>query len=192
MAVVAGMCAVVGLAACTPEATEPTPTVSPAGTSTPSASPTPTTPPEAIAPERPAEMAEVSVAGAEAAARYFLQLYPYVYATGDLAEWRTLSHAECAFCASVITNVEGQVAAQQTSTGGNVSIESVAAVKVNDSYFAATATFTQAPSSTVDAAGAVVEDFPDAKSYLAEVGLIVVDGQLRVHGVEPQVVDGAP
>ena len=56
-------------------------------------------------PDRPAAMDEVSTDGAIAAATYFLQLYPYAYNTGDLTEWKALSHPECMFCASVVDNV---------------------------------------------------------------------------------------
>ena len=55
-----------------------------------------------VKPERPAALDEPpSVEGAVAVAEYFLLLYPYVYATGDLADWNALSHPECIFCASV-------------------------------------------------------------------------------------------
>ena len=39
-----------------------------------------------------------------AVAEYFVLLYPYVYATGDLAEWNALSDPDCKFCASVVDN----------------------------------------------------------------------------------------
>ncbi|MBX9245512.1 hypothetical protein ICW40_11935 [Actinotalea ferrariae] len=171
MAVVAGLCAVVGLAACTPEATEPTPTVSPAGTTTPSASPTPTTPPEGIAPERPAELAEVSVAGAEAAARYFLQLYPYVYATGDLTEWRALSHPECTFCASVVSNVEAQVAAGNVNRGSLIDVLEIAAAEITPGRFGVNAVITEAPSRELDPDGNVVSEQPSPITYDAVFAL---------------------
>ncbi|WP_279596161.1 DUF6318 family protein [Actinomyces bowdenii] len=56
-------------------------------------------------PERPAGMDENSPAGAIATAEYFVQLYPYVYATGDLEQWRAMSREDCVFCTSVIDNV---------------------------------------------------------------------------------------
>ena len=39
-----------------------------------------------------------------AAAQYFITLYPYVYATGDLTDFRAMSAATCKFCESVIAN----------------------------------------------------------------------------------------
>ncbi|BDA65289.1 hypothetical protein MANAM107_21230 [Actinomyces capricornis] len=56
-------------------------------------------------PDRPVGMDEDSPAGAIATAEYFVQLYPYVYATGDLTEWRAMTRKDCAFCTSVIDNV---------------------------------------------------------------------------------------
>ena len=55
-------------------------------------------------PERPAEADQHDMAGAVAAAEYFITLYPYVYATGDLTAFRTMSDATCKFCDSVINN----------------------------------------------------------------------------------------
>lgn len=51
-------------------------------------------------------MDEVSVEGALAFGEYFMQLYPYVIATGDTTEWRALSHPECIFCADTATTAE--------------------------------------------------------------------------------------
>ena len=56
-------------------------------------------------PERPAGMDELSPEGLRLAGEYFLALYPYVYATGDLSDWQAMSDPECGFCNNVITNV---------------------------------------------------------------------------------------
>ena len=60
------------------------------------------------------------VQGAIAAAQYFLELYPYAYNTGDLTEWREMSHPECIFCASVIENVEALHASGGYQFGGEI------------------------------------------------------------------------
>lgn len=57
------------------------------------------------APQRPGNMDENSSEGAIATATYVVQLYPYVYATGDLEQWKAMSQQDCLFCNSVITNV---------------------------------------------------------------------------------------
>ena len=55
-------------------------------------------------PQRPAQADQHNLTGAIAAAQYFITLYPYVYATGDLTAFRTMSDATCKFCDSVITS----------------------------------------------------------------------------------------
>ena len=55
-------------------------------------------------PQRPAQADQHDLTGAIAAAQYFITLYPYVYATGDLTAFRAMSDATCKFCDSVITN----------------------------------------------------------------------------------------
>ena len=55
-------------------------------------------------PQRPAQADQRDLTGAIAAADYFITLYPYVYATGDLTAFRAMSDATCKFCDSVITN----------------------------------------------------------------------------------------
>ncbi len=53
------------------------------------------------APEKPARMGENSPEGAVAAAEYFISLYPYVYATGDLTEWDATCEPTSKLCSSV-------------------------------------------------------------------------------------------
>ena len=55
-------------------------------------------------PQRPAQADQHNLTGAIAAADYFITLYPYVYATGDLTAFRAMSDATCKFCDSVITS----------------------------------------------------------------------------------------
>ena len=55
-------------------------------------------------PQRPAQADQHNLTGAIAAAQYFITLYPYVYATGDLTAFRAMSDATCKFCDSVITS----------------------------------------------------------------------------------------
>src|SRR5450756_160409 len=106
--------------------------------STPTASPSPTaspTPDASVKPVRPAAMDQVNAAGAEAVAAYFLNLYPYVYASNDLTEWKALSHPECVFCKSVIDNVEKQVAAGTRTEGRLVTTERIDTVPISSELF---------------------------------------------------------
>ena len=56
-------------------------------------------------PERPAGMDKNTPEGAIATAEYFLALYPYMHATGDLSDWQAMSTPDCGFCNNVITKV---------------------------------------------------------------------------------------
>jgi len=133
-------------------------------------------------------MDEVSAAGAEAAAVYFLQLYAYVYATNDLTEWRALSHRECIFCASVITNVEEQVAAGNWSEGGLVEFESVAGVEVSEDFFSVEALVNQSPGLEYGPDGSLVDETPGERSL---VTLVILRDQTNWVVREAQV-DEAP
>ncbi len=185
---VIGLGVMTGLVACTPDPPEPTPTASSSEPATPTPTPTPTTPREAVAPERPAAMDEISVAGAEAAAAYFLQLYPYVYATGDLAEWKALSHPECVFCASVIENVETQVAAGETNRGSAVEVASVVGLETTPGeWYSVDAVFVEGPSERLNASGEVISAREQPQEVAATLALVVEGTTWSVRALE--VVD---
>jgi hypothetical protein len=138
--------------------------VSPTVTATPTPTPTPDA---SVKPERPAAMDEVSAAGAEAVAVYFLQLFPYVYATGDLAEWRALSHPECIYCANVAAGVEEMFAAGQHSVGGHPDITEVNAAEVDPGrWWSVDVDLVQSPSQTLDGTDELVEEFPGSNFHM--------------------------
>ena len=145
------------LTGCTGEPTaEPSPTRTATASPTASPTPTPTTTPE---PERPAAMDDPGVDGAVAAATYFLSLYPYVYNTGDLTAWKALSHPECIFCASVVTNVEEMHAQGHRQEGPSITVRESAAREVDPGvFFSVEVEVVQGPSAEFDRQGAVVEE----------------------------------
>ena len=122
----------------------PTPTVSTSEAQSvepSSAAPEPTTAAPSAEVEKPVPpeaMRRDDVAGAEAAAQYFLELYPYVYATGDLTEWDAMSDPECKFCESVRRNAEELHAGGGYGVGPNVLIEKTDALppREGNRYFA--------------------------------------------------------
>ncbi len=67
-------------------------------------------------------MGEESVEGAIAAAEYFVELYPYVYASGDFDEWDALSDEGCGFCSNVRDRAAELHADGGYSVGGEVEI----------------------------------------------------------------------
>ncbi len=67
-------------------------------------------------------MDEESLEGAVAAGTYFMQLYPYVFATGDLSVWDEMRTEECSFCADISSKVETLHADDGSTTGGEIAI----------------------------------------------------------------------
>jgi uncharacterized protein DUF6318 len=115
--------AVLLVSACT--GTGPAPaTLSPSAraASTPASSPTP---PAVAKPTRPAEMDLADERGAEAAARYFFELYRYVLASGDTAEWRSMSWTTCEFCGHIADAADEDLASGATNGGGAVTLYDV-------------------------------------------------------------------
>ena len=161
------------------------PTASPS--STPTASPTPDA---SVKPVRPAVMDQVNAVGAEALAVYFLNLYPYVYASNDLTEWKALSHAECVFCKSVIDNVEKQIAKGERSTGGTLEFTSTTANEVNPGvWYSAELRGQQNPWAVHDANGKLIDEQTVAKNHTFIFALVLQDGAWLVREVQ---VDDAP
>jgi hypothetical protein len=179
-----------GLAGCTnyPEPSHlPTPTEAVTPSPTPTATATAAPDAASVPPERPAAMDVADSAGAEAVAAYYLQLYGYVYATNDLAEWRELSHAECVFCASVIDNIEAQISAGQHCTGGLVEVSDVSSLEVDPGHWwTVNVDLVQAGSQKLNAAGELVEDFPEAKAYRMDLAVIYDGGVWSVRAVDHQ------
>lgn len=158
----------------TPDATSPVASPSATSTSTPA-------PDAATPPERP-DMSAVDAATAEAVARYFLELYPYVYATGDLTEWQALSHPECIFCASVITNVEEMVAAGNTASGGEIDAD-IAAAEITGGTFAVTGLATQGPGFEYDSSGATSDESAGG-TYEVALNVVGDSGGWLIRAVE--------
>lgn len=170
-----------GLVSCTTASDDPTPSPTRPITETPSATPTPS-PSRSAPPDRPEAMARDDLAGAMAAAEYFLELYPYAYNTGDLTEWRAMSHPECIFCASVIENVEKLHSEGGFQTGGEIEWFRTAATSSEHSgQFSVDAVASQAPTHEV---------VGDTTSLVSEGGAatlyfdLVRDSTWKIRGVD--------
>lgn len=116
---VAGLVLAAGLAlsACTGATPDPEVSTGPTGDPTPtaSASPSPSVPTK---PERPEAMEREDAEGAAAAAEYFIELYPYVMATGDTEEFEAMSHRACGFCDDALEQAKRIEARNYTYSGG--------------------------------------------------------------------------
>lgn len=73
--------------------------------------------------------------GAAAAASYFMALYPYIYATGDLEEWSALSEPDCQFCANTRASVEEQFARGAVGGGSAITVESANGTEISPGAF---------------------------------------------------------
>jgi hypothetical protein len=61
--------------------------------------------------------------GAAAAAEYFIELYPYVMATGDTEEFEAMSHRACGFCGELTSQASAIQNAGETFTGGKTTVD---------------------------------------------------------------------
>ncbi|MGY4643183.1 hypothetical protein ACVW07_001016 [Cellulomonas sp. URHB0016] len=75
-------------------------------------------------------MAEPSTDGAVAAAKYYLELYDFVFASGNLDLWRAMSADDCKFCNGVITDIEDMVALRHTSPSTSMQVTRANATEV--------------------------------------------------------------
>ena len=187
---VAPVTAVLLLAGCTdgePTAAEST-TAPPVETPTPT--PTPTETPAVdvtVKPERPAALdGPPSVEGAVAVAEYFLLLFPYVNATGDLRDWSDLSNAECVYCTNVAARVTEKFNLGLHDIGGESSITEAIGNEVDPGrWYMAKIRLLQAESATVDATGSVVESYPGAVAYRVDLAVVWDGGIWSIREATP-------
>ncbi len=124
------------------------------------------------------------VEGAVAAAQYFLELYPYAYNTGDLEQWKAMSHPECVFCASVVENVEALHADGGYQTGGDIEWREVTADEGDsEGRFRVTALAREQPSHEVR--GASIEGAASGGSSYLVFDVEHTSGWI-IHGVGVQ------
>ena len=129
-AVLAGL--VVGCSSPDPVIESPAPVVSEEPSPSPNPTPTPT-PTGPVKPERPADMDRTDEVGAAAAAVYFLELAPYVMATGDLSEWDLMTWAEtCGFCTGIKDQANEARAMGDSFTGAEVTLTEVEPGQLDD------------------------------------------------------------
>ena len=149
---------VLALGGCTADAdAEPGPSVSTSGSPTASASPSQS---PIVAPVRPAEMERSDEVGALAAAEYFMELFAYVMATGDVVEWDAVSYGECEFCSRIREDVQRVYEAGGRYSGGALLDVTAVAGPQHPTLggYPVTVDFSVGPGSEHDAAGAVVRE----------------------------------
>ncbi len=159
-----------------------TPRVSETTTDSPSESPAPgPTPwPE---PTRPAAMERDDIEGAKAAAEYFLALYPYVFATGDLDVWGEISLPECRFCSNVARRATELHNEGGFGLGGAIAYDDVRALPPDGEFehFRVGIKGYESPSSSHSATGEELESAAGGEVHYT-VG-VIHDGEWRILGV---------
>jgi len=179
------------LTGCTGDPAPVATTTQASATAAPTPSPTPTpTLDTTVPPERPEAMATPSPEGAAAAASYFISLYPYVYATGDLAEWDQLSAGGCAFCDSTRAGATRVSQGKGRVEGGEITITDAVGTEIEaEHWYSAKVTATEAPSSEVDMNG-IALSASEGGRYLFTVALTFVDGRWTVDAVDVESTTG--
>lgn len=142
------------LAGCTDGAETPTTTTVPSASASPTPSPTPSPIPDAASlPDQPEAMSRADLEGATAVARYFLELYAYIYATGDTAAWRELTAETCEFCLESATDAE-QLVASGKRGGTPMEVVSAEATELKPGvWFSVQTRVVQPPTIETDASG---------------------------------------
>lgn len=163
---------------CTGDDPVVTPTEAAPLTTSPTADPSPSSEPTTdvtAPPERPAEMATRGPDGAAAAASYFMALYPYALATGDLTEWDAMSADTCDFCAKTRSEVQRLEAAGRRSMGDVTVLSATGRDLGGNDWFSADLSVRIHPSVDVDTEGKVVDEH-DGGTYVVNFALTWSDG----------------
>ncbi|CAM5784777.1 DUF6318 family protein [Cellulomonas persica] len=108
---------------------------------------------------------------AKAVGRYFLSLFPYAVATGDLAAIDALSGQGCKYCKhlrGIVTEIHD---AGNHGTGGAYELGFTSGIRKDDGDFTVGIEYVETPSRTVAPDGSLVEDFPDTYSMKAVLRL---------------------
>lgn len=184
---VAGLVIAVGfvLSACTGSTPSPDVTATPAGEPTASASGSPV-PSAPAKPERPEAMERDDAEGAAAAAEYFIELYPYVMATGDTEEFEAMSHRACGFCDDALEQAQRIEGGGYTYSGGE-SMLSVMEIYDRDEVtgiFPLDTEISQQASLISDSSGNVLHS-SDAKAFESRVEMGIRNDRWVVVTVAP-------
>ncbi|NCD18764.1 MAG: hypothetical protein EOL89_02095 [Actinobacteria bacterium] len=126
----------------------------------------------------PPEMANNDAAGAEAAARYFIDVYGYTYISRDLRLFEDMAHTDCVFCNSVIAEVEEMIADGETQAGGLVSVDAVTSNEYHEDFGVHILEMetTQRPYVELDHLGKVIEESDGSSLNVSMIVQMKPDG----------------
>lgn len=150
---------------------------------TTASSPSPT-PPVISAPEQPPLPSSPTPDSAQATAAYFIQLYGYAYASGELSEWDRLSSPSCNYCATTKDDVVRVTSQNHQVTGGSISITAARTDVVQpDVLYSVFLDYEESPSQELDEAGTPVAA-SDGGSFTALVAVRWTDARWVVEAVD--------
>lgn len=123
-----------------------------------------------VPPTRPDALdGQATAENATRVAQYFVQLLPYVMATGDTSAWEALSGPDCKFCASARDLAMELATKDQRITGGAIDVGFGHATAAEGNVFSASVEFVEHPSQRLAADGSVLKDDPDASAMRANL-----------------------
>ena len=122
------------------------------------------------------------------AASYFMSLFPYVFATGDVTEWDDLRGESCEYCAGIRDIADGYIRDGKRSVGGQIVVSNVQGFQEKDNSYVVSVRLTQKPSYDVDSTGAVVDENAATVEAKAEMRIVWVSGGWRVDAVDMTVL----
>jgi hypothetical protein len=133
------------------------------------------------------------VAGAQAAARYFIELTPHAYATGDVADWRQLSDSQCMFCWSAIGAVEALHESGGHGVGPEITVlESYGTEPVpGNEYYSVDLLIEEGPSGELSDTGEELHRTAGGQRLLL-YAIQFTSGGWRVRGVQVENADETP
>lgn len=112
-----------------------------------------------VPPEPPAGLqGPPSEEAAAEASEYFLSLFPYAFATGDLTTWKAMSADSCKYCAGTVEKVELEASQKKHRVGGRIEVLDVQAFHHVDQQYATTVRFHEHESQLIAADGTVEKD----------------------------------
>ena len=177
----------------TADPTTPVPAATVSRTPEPSPTPTPTPTPDVeefdatIPPTRPEALdGPPSEETAKDVATYFIQLSPYVFATGNFEEWEALSGKSCKYCAATVTHVEKERGAGKRRTGSRLEIRDVQAVPTfeADDQFIVGITMKEHEGQLLRADGTVEEDINYVLDMRVELLATWTGAEWSIDGVD--------
>lgn len=146
-----------------------------------------------VPPVRPAALAApFSQEAAVEVGEYFFELMPYMWATGDTAQFEALGTRECSYCANMLEVSQDVFDLGQLEVGNQITIDNSSADLLDQEFLdyygyraptaGVTVNYVQGPWKRIDATGKVVKRDERYVYYNAHLYLTKVNGAWRVRG----------